>query len=145
MADFRPWMADFRSERADFMSERADVRPGRADFRSEKADFRFEKANFRPKMADFRPERTYFRPGRADLRPERPDGEDGQMEGWTNKSTSVFHRTLSPSGPLLKRFVHGGHSWGLPCSPLSKGIADYLLLLVVQESDWTTIMIMSKK
>ena len=43
---------------------------------------------------------------------------------------------------LLSDFIPLGP---LPCSSHSKGIANYSLLLAVQESDWTKIMITSKK
>ena len=43
---------------------------------------------------------------------------------------------------LLSDFIPLGP---LPCSPHSKGIANYSLLLAVQKSDWTKIMINSKK
>ena len=45
---------------------------------------------------------------------------------------SAFTPDFIPLGPL-------------PCSPHSKGIANYSLLLAVQKSDWTKIMITSKK
>ena len=80
--------------------------PERVDFRPEGANFRPERANFRPERVNFRPERADFRPERVDFRPERAWGKkfkNGQNDGWTNKSPPVFHRTLSPLGPVPRK------------------------------------------
>ena len=60
-----------------------------------------EWAYLRPERTDLRLARADFRPERADFRPEIAWGDEQ-----TDKQKSpVFHRTLSPSGPLPKKKV----------------------------------------
>ena len=69
----------------------------------ERLDLRLERPDLRPDRPDFKPERPDLRPERPDLRPERPEGGDGRTNERTNESPPVFYRTLSHSGPLLKK------------------------------------------
>ena len=54
-----------------------------------------ERADLRPKRADFRPERAWGTYGRTNRR----------TNGQTNRSPPVFYRTLSPLGPLPKKWI----------------------------------------
>ena len=60
-----------------------------------------ERAYLRPERTGLRLARADFKPERADFRPERAWGDKQTDE----QKSPVFHRTLSPSGPLPKKKV----------------------------------------